>query len=359
MRPRLGLVAVCAMTGAIALPTSASAATRTVYAGVNKALLGGTGLSPAFKKKYQPDANTFFGHKITINAGDTIKFVNNGAHTIDIPVHGGGDLPLLLAGSTVSGDLDAAGNPFWFNGKVPSLGLNPQLFAPLNATAHGGTYNDSRRVASGLYTGNGTPPPFNVKFTKPGTYEFFCDIHPGMLGYITVLPKGRPIPSEAQDLAADRAQARADVATLNHLAKTTKPPANSVSLGAAGPDGVELYAMFPARLKVKANTTVTFFMSKDTREAHTATFGPASYLNKLANSLGPATPQQFFYPSDPPGHIVVTPTSHGNGFANTGGLDRDPTTPLPVSNKIDFTKPGTYHFECLIHPWMKGTIVVS
>jgi plastocyanin len=57
--------------------------------------------------------------------------------------------------------------------------------------------------------------------------------------------------------------------------------------------------------------------------------------------------------------IVLTPTSHGNGFANTGALDRDAGTPLPAGNKIRFNTPGVYQYECLVHPFMRGTIVVS
>ncbi len=74
---------------------------------------------------------------------------------------------------------------------------------------------------------------------------------------------------------------------------------------------------------------------------------------------GASFPSQGAYPSAP-SSIVVSPTSHGDGFGNTGALDNDPGTPqLPPSNKIDFTTPGTYHFQCLIHPFMQGTIVVQ
>jgi plastocyanin len=141
-----------------------------------------------------------------------------------------------------------------------------------------------------------------------------------------------------------------------------KQPANSVSLGESTPQGVELYAMFPSTLTVNAGTVVTFSMSAHTREVHTASFGPSAYLGTLAASVtSPSFDQQVLYPSDNPhlGPIQLSPTSHGNGFANTGGLDRDPTTPLASSQKIDFTTPGTYHFECLIHPFMTGTIVVK
>jgi plastocyanin len=57
--------------------------------------------------------------------------------------------------------------------------------------------------------------------------------------------------------------------------------------------------------------------------------------------------------------IVLSPTSHGNGFGNTGVLDRDAGTGAPSSQKVDFTTPGIYRYQCLIHPFMHGTVIVS
>ncbi|MEA2146847.1 MAG: hypothetical protein QOG59_2434, partial [Solirubrobacteraceae bacterium] len=34
-------------------------------------------------------------------------------------------------------------------------------------------------------------------------------------------------------------------------------------------------------------------------------------------------------------------------------------TPNPVSAQIKFTQAGTYHYICLIHPFMQGTVVVK
>ena len=39
-------------------------------------------------------------------------------------------------------------------------------------------------------------------------------------------------------------------------------------------------------------------------------------------------------------------------LSNAGG-------PLPPSVKITFTKPGTYLYECVIHPKMDGKIIVT
>ena len=120
--------------------------------------------------------------------------------------------------------------------------------------------------------------------------------------------------------------------------------------------------MFPATLTVNTGTVVTFKMSKHSFETHTATFGTTAELKTLAGAFagGPQIPPQGAFPSDPTQPIPETPTNHGDGFANTGVLDNDPsTTTIPSSGKIQFNAPGTYHYICLIHPFMRGTIIVK
>ena len=357
------LLALGTASAVIAAPAAAQANTVTVYTGpppnIAKLLPASARMSASFKAKYNPDVNAFFPQKVTIHVGDTVTFIRGMmVHTIDIPPVGGSDLPLLVPGKLVTGVNDAGGNPFWFNGKVPSLGLNPLLVAPEPAAV---TYDGSKRVESGFFLGKGSAPAFKVTFTKAGVFKVLCDIHYGMSGTVVVLPKSKRLPTAAQDHAALRAQVLGDVKALK-AAATIKPPANTVSVGSAGPGGAEDFAMFPTTLRVKAGTVVTFTMSHDTREVHTVTFGSPSYLTKLTQGFlsDPVLTQQGLYPSDPPalGPIVVSPSAHGNGFANLGGLDLDATTPLPASGQIKFTTPGVYHYACLIHPFMRGTIIV-
>jgi plastocyanin len=350
-------VVVAAAAMSIALPTVAAARTKTVYAGPPpsaQAIAGGI-VGKAFGAKYSPDVNDFFRHKVTINQGDTVAFRINGFHTVDLPGKSGKDLPLLVPGALATGVNDAAGSPFWFNGIVPSIGFNSALFGP--SGAH--TYNGTARIDSGIPTGPpGSAKPLKVTFTKPGMYKFFCDVHPGMVGYVVVKPKGKSVPSAAQDRAALTSQITTDVLSAKKLARA-KVPADHVSLGEANSKGVELFAMFPATLRVPAGTVVTFSMSKASREAHTATFGPSSYLTALANGFtSPPLLPNAVYPSGPAQPIPLASTSHGNGFANTGALDSEAATPLPASGAIKFTTPGTYHYICLIHPFMRGTIIV-
>ncbi len=363
MHRRAGFVAIAFLAAAsVALPSTASALTKTVYAGASPALkkLVGKVLgkgAKAFKKKYSPGFAAFSIQTVTINQGDTVKWVGLSAqfHTVDLPGKSGNYLPLTVPGKPVTGVNDFAGNPFWFDGR-PSVEGNPELFSPIG----GHTYDGSKRIDSGAPFAPNAPNTLKVTFTKPGVYKYFCDIHPGMIGYVVVRAKGKPIPSAKQDTASLTKQLTTEILSAKTLA-STKVPADHVSLGASASDGVELYHFFPATLSVKAGTVVTFSISPDSRiEGHTATLGPASYLTALANSSSDPAMQQTYYPSSNPalGPIQLSPTSHGNGFANTGVLDRDPTEPFPSSQRIQFTHPGTYHFICLIHPFMTGTIVV-
>ena len=345
---KLRAVAVAIAGLCAALPATAAAHTRTVYAGGPVKWQKSLGIA---------GVDNFLINRVTIDAGDTVVWsgasLAAGFHTVDIPTPGGSDLPLLLpTGKTVTGVLDAAGNPFWFDGKVPQLGFDPALGAP----SGGHVYNGTARIDSGLPI---SPKDFKVTFTKPGVYHYFCDVHPGMQGWIIVKAKGAKIPSAKADAAALRKEEKHFAKEAKHLATTIKPAADTVSLGDSGPGGVELFAMFPSSLTVPAGTKVRFVMPKGSREVHTAAFGPSAYLKTLANTiLAPIPSPVALYASDAM-NIVLEPHSHGNGFANTGALDQDPATPLPSSNTITFNKAGTYTYICLIHPFMHGVIVVK
>jgi plastocyanin len=347
------VVVVFAILAFGAAASSALARTKVVYAG------GPVAWQNKLQKTYGAGVDNFLVNRVTINAGDSVTWngaaLSNGFHTVDIPALGSSDEPLIVdTGNKVSSNVrDAAGNPFWFDGKLDYLSFNPSLFGP----SGGNTYDGTQRVESGLPLGK--PSDFTVKFTTPGVYKYFCDVHYGMVGYVVVQPDGTSVPSSKQD---SKTLAGEEHKYVNEAKRTdrTKPSARTVSVGASAPGGLEVFAMFPSTLRIKTGTTVKFFMSKDTRETHTATFGPSSYLKMLANGFNssPLDPRST-YPSSPYGQVLtLNHGSHGNGFANTGALDRDADTPLPASGKIRFTRPGVYHFICLVHPFMRGTIVV-
>lgn len=347
MRQRVGVVLFCVLV-ALVLSATASARTQIVWAG------GQPTFQQTLGQLYGAEANDFFPRTAAIHVGDAIEWqgMSINFHTIDLPGRSGQDLPLITPQGPISGVDDAAGNPFWFNG-LPNLGFNPRLLAPTGAS----TYDGSERVDAGLALG--PPAGLKVTFTKPGVYEYFCDVHYDMHGFIVVKAQGDAIPSAADNAKTVAEQQARDLRVAATLDQT-KVTGNHVSVGAAGENNVEVLAMFPSRLEVGRGTTVTFEMPLLTGETHTVTFGPEPYRNQLAASfLSPMFDPRAVYPSEPAMPIVLTPGTHGNGFANTGALDRDLSTPLPQAGKITFNTPGVYRYQCLIHPFMRGTIVVS
>jgi plastocyanin len=126
--------------------------------------------------------------------------------------------------------------------------------------------------------------------------------------------------------------------------------------------------MLPETLTVPIGTTVDFTMSRPSFEVHTATFGPGdpekepnSYIGQLAASFqGEQFDPRATYPSQPPGTTAAfSSTLHGNGFWNTGLLDAVSQSPLPATERVTFTQAGSFAFVCLIHPFMKGTVIVQ
>ncbi len=355
IRPALS---VAAFVFVLALPAAAQAKTKTVLMGT----------PPAASKQLQKsgvDVNAYFPETVTVNVGDSVTFAPVGFHSLDIPNKGGADVLGLFAptGTKISGSLDAAGSPFWFNGQ-DNLAFSPAL-AGVSGFGKKFVYTGAKRIESGLPLA-AKPKPVTVKFTKAGSFDYYCDIHPGMEGTVKVLKKGKAVPTAKQDAASVKAQVTAAEKAAPKLQKTPQP-ANTVSLGAVAKNGVEYFGMVPGTLTIPHGTTVTFVMPKGTVETHTATFGPGnpdkeptSYLGQIAGSLdGPAPDPKALYPSDVT-PVTFAPATHGNGFWSSGALDTTSLTPqIPASSKLTFGTPGTYTYYCLIHPFMVGSIVVT
>jgi plastocyanin len=358
MRHR-GMLAMCsALAIGLGVPAVASAAQKDVSLGppqsASKAI-NATG----------NDVNDFFPHQATIHVGDKVRFVPSGFHTVDLPGHRSRKLPLITpVAQAITGVVDAAGVPFWFNGQ-PQIGFNRQLLT--SGFGKSRSYTGAKAVLSGLPFAN-KPKPMTVKFTKAGTYRYFCDVHPGMTGIVKVVSASSRVPTAAQDRATLRKQEASTLKTARALAKTPAPGNNTVDVGAQGKGNTSFFAFIPNALTVPRGTTVTFKMNAKS-EVHTATIGPGdpesqpqSYLGQVAAGFAqPVIDPRAAFPSEPPGALAaLTPILHGNGFWNSGALDLDPTTrTVPPSNAVDFAAPGTYQVFCMIHPFMHATVTVT
>jgi plastocyanin len=348
-RKVLAAACLAAAIAAIA-PSAAGAATHTVF-------VGGDGVARNVPKQFSP--NAFLRNTITIHVGDTVRWRFRGFHTVTLPVRGRRPPPFALASPTakVSGVLDPAGRPFWFNGVLPTLSVNPRVAAP----TRGSTYNGSRFRNSGLPAGNN--PQYRLRFTRAGTFTYFCAVHPGMRGRVRVVSARRRIPTEAQN-------ARAATTELNSLARQARrvdaAPAKgplTVDLGRA-PRGrrFTINAFFPDTINVKVGQTVRFTMAgQNQNEIHTITLGPLTRQQlPFVDNRGNINPEDA-YPSDPPNAFPpYTGTNHGVGFLNAGLHDNDPATKtIPNTGAVTFNAAGAFQLKCLVHDGMDATVIVT
>ncbi len=348
---------------AVALATAAVL----VVPGIAQAKTKSVNMGPGPKAKLAEnvDVNAFFPKSTTIRVGDKVKFVPLGFHNVDLPAKGDAVTDLLTpTGTNASGVNDAAGTPFWFNGQ-PNIGFNPAL---VTSSGFGKkfSYNGKKGVQSGLPLA-AKPKPMTVTFKKKGKFTYYCGVHPGMKGTVSVKGKKAKVPSKKADKKRVAKQIATAVKTSKTLATST-PPANTIDVGVAGKHGEEFFDFVPKTKTVPVGTTVTFRMSPASYEVHTATAGPGdpgkpdpSYLREIAASFegAPQLDPRGVYPSDVGPPVGLTKSTHGNGFWNSGALDTVAASPLPASSQVTFSEAGTYDFYCLVHPFMKGTVTAQ
>jgi plastocyanin len=347
------LAALCA---ALLFPALAQGATWSVY-------MGEPASKQAAFEKLGAVVNAYFPGTLTIHRGDKVRFLPAGFHDVDLPPRGRSPMQLLTAGSPVSGLSDANGTPYWFNGQSTLDFTQALLSSNFGRTA---TYDGSLGTTSGIPTGN-NPPPFTVRFTKTGTFTFYCNIHSGMKGRVRVVSPGAKIPSAsavAKTVKRDVAKALKEAKGLQQVSI----PQDTIQVGNSSPDGVEIYSMYPSQMTVPSGTVLTFALSRYSHDLHTATTGPGdpetpgSFLGNLRSSISSGGPidQQAVYPSDPrPGPTPITLQTHGAGFWNTGFMDTTTATTLPKSSQVRIVAPGTYTFFCLLHPFMQVTVTAT
>jgi plastocyanin len=336
------------LLGALLLPAAADAATKPVFRGPppKGALKGVKG--PA------ADAN-FYPNRVTISPGDSIKLTTVGfGDTIFVPK--GEQVPGFAVPNPeapVTGAADAAGNDLWFNGQAP---FAPNLAALSRSESK--VIDGTEVVAAGLAL-DGPPKPWKVKFPKAGTYTLRSVIHPGVKLRVNVVKGKRS--SRKADARRTKKQLKANAKLAKRLLASKGPSGNTVLAGNDA-KGVATIAFFPARKTVKVGDTVTFSMSKSSIETHNVAFGPKDYLDEHARTFfGPVFQPFVTFRSEAPGTpIVFDGANHGNGWVNTGVLDANPASPVPASDRITFTRAGTYAYYCAVHGNdMAGEITVE
>jgi plastocyanin len=319
----------------------------------------------------QADALAFFPKVATVRAGDTVTWQFRGFHTATFSGSNQNYPFIVPLSGTEPAVKDAAGESFWWAGVAPLLGLSP-LSVAVQGPGKISSPSDVRN--SGLArifqsTATRPPAPYALTFTKAGTYRYFCTVHRAMRGTIRVRPALAAVPSAAAQKQQGATELQRVIADAKRLDQS-KPTANLEVLVGAGSKatGAEIASFFPKQVAVKTGDTVTF-RNADPTDVHTVTFGPAALRTRIENDFVTPVGGQILLdplgalPSEPPSR--PTPqydgTNHGDGYLNSGILAApgSPANAGPQSFQVTFAKPGTYQFECVVHPKMDGTIVVS
>jgi plastocyanin len=136
----------------------------------------GDGQAAAADKANVTTNDSFYPKHLTVKVGDTVEWIG-GFHTITF---GPDAMRTALEKALFIPIPGAAGGP----GK---LMFNPKIAFPSGGSTYDGTgFVNSGVLALNVPQGSKAPPSFKLKFTKAGTYEYDCLIHPGMDGTITV-----------------------------------------------------------------------------------------------------------------------------------------------------------------------------
>lgn len=176
----------------------------------------------------------------------------------------------------------------------------------------------------------------------PGTYLYFCIIHP-MVATITVVSndKDRQRPEAIDD------RARAEIANAKAAAGTISDPSgygSSNVIAGWGEGAIALNRFAPQQLDVKAGTKVSWFL-RSNFEPHTITFGS----KWRSGDDDPAA----FAPSG-----LASGARYKGGLANSGIVTPTGDLAKPIFSLV-FTKAGTYRYVCVLHPGMDGVVNVT
>ncbi len=298
----------------------------------------------------------FAPQSLQVHRGDTVMWrIAGGFHN----VHFEEQPSELIIAPEVNGESLPQINPAWLFPNVES-----------GAVYQGGDANSGLSLdpANPIWT-------FSlVMDVEPGSYGYFCDVHPGMVGTITVVDDATPLPSPAETLAAAAAEleAQAGQGIQAAMERSMQPPtftqdgALQVSAGLQA-GSAHVFSFFPSVAVIEAGQSVTWVIPDNSREPHFVAWPPlvpGSEFEMVPQDAGP--PMIAFgenaYPSVENGAAIGTGDSFNSGIlAPSQGFTGQSFTGEGLAGQsftLTFTEPGVYNYVCFVHPGMQGAVVV-
>lgn len=209
---------------------------------------------------------------------------------------------------------------------------------------------------------------------RPGSYGVIDLIHPTVMrGTITVGPPGAKPPSPA---AQQQAAGQQKDEVSNSLQPTVQllrgKTGTTIGAGLSDPtiNDAHVAEFGPASTSVPVGGTLTWSFTGTNTVSFNAPAGAQGLLRRASNGTvelnlaaweakGMTVPPDVLTyppPDNAPPVTIDGGKWDGTGFLSTGTLNA--VSPGAVSVTLTFTKPGTYHYACLVHTGMAGTVVV-
>jgi plastocyanin len=309
-----------------------------------------------------------------------------------LPKLGLGVSQVAITGGSTSGGGQIGNDPFG-----PPVCGDVSLGQPL-CTFSGGNDVEIAGPNPGLDLTKNPPVPAAVDWdivinAPPGTYAYFCTIHPGMRGTVTVVSANQPTTTQSAitfgsyvQFAFDWSEAIVAEALANIVHYTGGAPGTRTytqNVGVGVYDGhVSIDEMVPQQISGLVPGDKVQFVWGDTHATHTVTF--PSNSPTLPSPFGydcGTTYQSVYGPPLPPPCIDPTlgiplaigdPGTTASGSALTSpallvdsgvligsAFGLTPSTQSWSAVISSVSAPGAYQYECTVHDWMQGTLNVQ
>lgn len=206
-----------------------------------------------------------------------------------------------------------------------------------------------------------------------GTYTFVCLLHgPQMAGTITVVDEATEVASPAEVSEQGQAELEDAVAKIQvGIEAAGGSPDDQPFAGVFVEDVMNGFGIVFAPEDVTVGVgdavtwtvlgphTISFNAPQDAVHPRVEAPDGTTHINPAvfmpSNSPGQTPPEGEPDPNAPPA-VIDAGEWDGTGYLSSGAVFGEP--PVPAQYRVTFTESGTYAYQCLIHPDMKGTVTV-